>query len=138
MLKETKESKKETLHSLVKAEAESLRIKAKKKELDNLDFNSLKPNDITLCVYGQMTGHCYSDRAGKLINSCAVKVYTTDDTLSDALLGKKLGNSPKKEQRDYYFSPIEVFIYKKENQKNGNNKMLIDYLKGKRKTLRFK
>lgn len=33
----------------------------------------------------------------------------------------------------------EAFIILPENKKkNGNNKMLIDYLKGKRKTLKFK
>jgi len=127
------------MQKLVKEEATNLLKYAKKKELNNLNFERLNPESIFSCIYGQMTGDCFTDRSTKLITKCASRVYKYDSNFgNNTLKNNKINGSPKEEDRDDYWSPIEVFIATKVNQNNGNNKMLVDYLKGERKTLKFK
>ena len=132
-----KRSKKELkkLFSLVKNEAKKLKKKATSKELDKLSFTELDPVDFYKCIYGQITGDCFSGRAIELIEGCCKRVYAndTDKDVDEYILNGK----PKKSDRTQYWSPIEVFIATKENQENGNNKMLVRYLKGKEEKLRF-
>jgi hypothetical protein len=96
-----------------------------------------------------MTGDCNSNRAFELIEKSCMRV--TDDRNYD-LNEAKLNGKPKRSNRISFFTPIETFIglenrlfddsddeiYSLVNQDNGNNKILIDYIKGKRKTLKFK
>ena len=126
------------MQKLVKEEATNLLKYAKKKELNNLNFENLDSNDKEKCIYGQITGDCFNNRASILVVKCASRVYVYDEEKEDILKNNRINGKPKLEERNRYFSPIEVFIYNKTNQKNGNNKMLVDYLKGERKTLKFK
>jgi len=125
------------MQKLVKEEATNLLKYAKKKELNKLDFNRLDSDSKEDCIYGQMCTHCHELRVIELIEKCASRVYKKI-SCSNTLVKNKINGSPKEEDRDDYWSPIEVFIFSKTNQNNGNNKMLVDYLKGERKTLKFK
>jgi hypothetical protein len=114
----------EQLIELVKVEADNLKNFASKEE-------------------------CNSNRAFELIEKSCMRV--TDDRNYD-LNEAKLNGKPKRSNRISFFTPIETFIglenrlfddsddeiYSLVNQDNGNNKILIDYIKGKRKTLKFK
>lgn len=130
---------KKTLVTLVKKEASNLKKRALKKERRLLDFKELNPSSALSCIYGQMTGCCWSTRANQLISNCAERVY--NNPVSDLTCGV-LNGKPKitssGDRSKHYFSPIECFICFDGNKKNGNNEKLIDYLKGKTKTLRFK
>ena len=125
------------MQKLVKKEAKNLKEKAKKSELNRLNFEELNPNSVFSCIYGQMTGDCMDLRSKSLIVKCASRVYNHDET-GDTLRRNKINGVPKIEERNKYWSPIEVFIANQTNQKNGNVKMLVDYLKDERKTLKFK
>lgn len=123
------------LKELVVKEATALKEKATKKELNNLDFGQLNPISSLNCVYGQMAGHCDSDRAIQLMKECCERVYergTTD--VWNSFIGVKLNGSPQAKPRERWFSPIEVFIIQRDNE-GENNKKLIDFLKGKTETL---
>jgi hypothetical protein len=76
----------------VRKEAEALRVHATKEELEMIEFNSLKSDDSTACIYGLMTGDCYSGRAAHLIDKCAITHFEglPEDTedLSDYLADK--------------------------------------------------
>ena len=132
----------ELMQELVKTEASNLRRKATKDEIGNLDFYYLDSSNVTACIYGQMTGDCFSERANKLIVSCAERVYrfsskSGKDFNTDVLEKNKINGKPTLEGRDHYFSPIEVFIHNKKNRDNGNNERLVKYLemvKGNRET----
>lgn len=137
--------KKDALVKLVKSEAKNLRTNANKKEISKLNFESMNPCNSTTCIYGLMTQYCFSDRATSLIEKCAERVYVPNLSchLGIASLTKtKLNGKPTINdygRRGYnYFSPIECFIQFPANKTNGNNKRLIDYLKGKKSTLNFK
>lgn len=121
------------LQKLVEIEAKALLKYATKTELKKLSFN-IDPDHTKGCVYGKMTGHCYSERAAELILKCASK---TCYGLCDPIIGTK----PTKKKLDGFrrsnHSPIEAFIFQRYNQENGNNKILIKYLKGKTKKLEF-
>lgn len=130
-------TKKETLNKLVIAEAKQLKVNAKKSELKRLNFESLKPNKIDMCIYGQMTSDCNSSRAVKLMELSCEKVYRNTTSVFGNITGV-LGGSPKNESRATYWSPIEIFIAKRSNEKNGNNERLIAFLKDETKTLKLK
>lgn len=64
-----------TMQALVKKEAANLKKNATKEELAKLDFDRLDGDSPYSCMYGQMTGHCYSNRASELIFNCCERVY---------------------------------------------------------------
>ena len=121
------------LTKLVIKEAKALKKNATKAERSRLNFASLNPEQSYFCIYGQLTGDCWSIRATKLIRECAERVYVQHG--SDPLDECELNGKPTPTTDREYFSPIECFIYFKKNKRNGNNKNLIDYLSGKSKKL---
>jgi len=125
---------------LVIQEAKNLKRYATKNELSYLDFDNLKPDNKGGCIYGQMTGNCFSRRAEDLIIRCAPRVYKINSVGQTpalyGLINNRLNGKPSYEKARYtYFSPIEVFIYNNRNKEN--NKRLIDYLKDKNNNLKF-
>lgn len=132
-----KNKRKQEMCALVIEEATQLKQFATLDELDDLSFENLDPLNPGRCIYGQMTGDCFSTRAKKLIKKCAKRVYKSNE--NERLRDFELNGKPKGErslQYSDYFSPIEVFIAQKDNKKN--TKRLIDFLKGKTDTLIFK
>jgi len=102
----------------VKQEADNIRKFATKEEIAKLDFEALWTPSLKLCIYGQMTGHCHSERAIELIEKCAVGYF--HDIYSDF----KIDNiGDVKQQR--HFSSLEHEIH---NNPKGNKK-LIEYIK---------
>ena len=125
------------LLSLVGQEAKNLKKYATKEEINKLNFGVLNPEHVMFCIYGLMTGHCFSERACNLINKCAPRIYKQH--CNEELYECELNGAPALgRSRNANFSPIECFISYPKNETNGNNKILINYLKGKRKTLKFK
>jgi len=120
---------------LVTAEAKKIK-KLAPYELNKLDFNRLNPQSEVECIYGQMTGNCFSARANDLINNACVKFIKDNGRISSSNV--IVPNNEENKDRDLHWSPIEVFIAQTRNQTNGNNKKLIAYLKGETKTLKLK
>ena len=112
------------LKDLVKEEADKLIKNAKKSELEKLDFIALRPISVQLCIYGQMTGDCFSSRAVDLLKKCA-KPYTVS-LMGDAIPAKNYKSFDKETRQDGVYSPIEFYI----TEKGAKNKELIAYLKG--------
>lgn len=127
----------EVLDALVIGEAKKLKANATPNELSKLDFLELNPCRQDRCIYGQMTGDCFNERAKTLIVESCERVFKTNDGL---FTGSKLNGAPKKETRNEYWSPIELFIYENRNTTSGIAKVkkLVKFLKGENKTLRFK
>lgn len=129
---------KRILVSLVKKEAKNLKTKATKEEIRKLGFRTLRPQNRFACIYGQMVGDCFSPRANKLIKDCAQRVYNKIGAgICEASLNGKPKIDDEGDREKGWFSPIECFIDFKENQINGNNDILIDYIKGKTNKLTF-
>ena len=143
---------KSTLIKLVRQEAKNIKENATKQEIERLKIKSLDPSNTEGCIYGQMTGNCYSERANALIVKCATKVYKSLGTrpLDDVELSEKHTGLVKQLaviHRDGLFhSPIEIFIYQQgydvnfnvDRSPKGNISRLINYLQGKTKTLTIK
>jgi hypothetical protein len=132
----------EKLIKLVTEEAINLKANATQEELDELDLVGFSPREQKHCIYGQMTGHCDSERAVELIMKSCKRVMNTREYDLDEI---NLNGKPTKKGRLGYFSPIELFIGLKDNsgwrvinQDNGNNEILIKFLKNKRsRVLKF-
>lgn len=132
------------LNAMVMSEAKKLKKHATKEELASLDFSELGGKNRYNCIYGQTTGDCFSDRAGVLIGKCCSKAFGREitrtlsgDTFKDVEVINPKKESPRYNSAYSYFSPIEIFIARGVNMYNGNNKRLINFLKGETKTLRL-
>lgn len=128
----------------VRKEAEALRVYATKEELANLDFENLEPDTKDSCIYGQLTGGCYSKRAATLIHSCAHRYFHADvveenvldltevtiDSVIKYAKGTRVKNFVKERvnvfSENTHYSAIEAYILLPE----ANNANLIAFLKG--------
>src|SRR5687767_8745177 len=132
----------EQLKEDVRKEAEALKIHATKEERERLDFSALNSTSVTNCIYGQMTGHCDSERSLYLIGKCAAR-YTRDYSLgliyeegfsriSNHINGTEVCNLNKKRPTVFdtedisHYSMIEAYILLPE----ANNASLIAFLRG--------
>ncbi|MDL5044618.1 hypothetical protein QQ054_00965 [Oscillatoria amoena NRMC-F 0135] len=112
----------EELKALVRQEADNLKIHATTQELSYLSFQTIDPDQIFNCIYGQMTGDCTNFRAVELLNYCAVPYSNRLD----------IYEQPRKQEFKRFFlmnnpfSAIEFYIY----QIDAKNENLISYLKG--------
>lgn len=141
--------KRSVLEPLVVAEATSIKKLALKRELKNLDFCNLDADDYQNCIYGQMTGDCFNERAYELIIKSCPSVINNNinyEVFKGELLDLKehaKDNGINKISefdetfRTSFYSPIEVFITRKRNKKNGNNAKLVAFLRGETDTLDF-
>lgn len=129
-----KSNKAERLCSLVEMETKKLKEHATKKELRRLNLKRLAPSSTVSCIYGQMTGSCYSERAHELITKCAPKMY--DGSLDDFKLnGKPTAGEERKRLTCARYSPIEIFIA---NCLPEDRQTIINFLKGKTESLELK
>lgn len=120
------------LWDLAIKEATKLREYATQEEKDNLSLN-IEPHRATKCVYGLMTGNCFSKRAMDLINACCEKVYATNNKSvypdECELNGTPSLLSRPEYRRITYYSPIEVIIFPRWGGQKAVNQ-LIPYIKG--------
>lgn len=131
------------LIELVRKEADALRAHATQEEKDKLNIRTLDPQNMHNCIYGQMTGSCYSRRAHTLLDVCAVKMITpkmyhlTKSYGICKIEDKDISDSLGTDDRGRNYSPIETFIVIQKNITNGNNERLMDYIQGKTNELEF-
>ncbi len=118
----------EALKKLVISEAQALKVNATREELDILDFYYLDVISPKNCIYGRMTGDCYSPRATELLSACAVPYSGDLERLERTSIQRF---NPTNRERSIVFSPIEYYI----TCDKAKNKELIDFLKGKTDTL---
>lgn len=136
----------EQLKEDVRKEAEALRVHATKEERERLDIKVLKPSNIDYCIYGQITGNCYSEHAAALIQKCCVRFFkhrvmpsrwspgVSMEDIKQYVNGRKVKGFRKEraaQSTDTHFSAIEAYILLPEAQ----NKSLISYLRGETDTL---
>lgn len=118
---------KQDLIQKVIAEATKLREHIEPMEAMRLNFDVLMPSRTDLCIYGQITGDCFSCRANLLLGKCAVPFSCGLENFWDVE-----GHEWKRSQFGVsYYSPIEFYIYRT----GAKNKVLIQFLKGERETL---
>lgn len=124
-----------TFPQLVIDEATNLKIHTTVEEKADLNFETFDPKRPAYCVYGQLTGSCFSKRAAQLIELCAERVYIAEDNLQP-MDCQKLNGKPQPGDRTSirteYWSPIEVFIQLAEPEMN---EKLLQYIKGDINTL---
>ncbi len=129
-------------------EVKTLRKLATKREIDNLNLELFNPEAADSCIYGQMTGHCASKRAKRLMDRACIIV--TKDGGADEFInstfankkhlinGKNEGQGWKDEggssffSRDYsHLSALEAYIC----MKGAKVKNIYAFLKGEKKEL---
>lgn len=135
----------------VRKEAEALRLNATAIEIDRLNINLLVPTYYDQCIYGLMTGDCFSARASDLIFTCCPRFFKSNDEFGnhfitevpkgrfyDFVNGQKIEGvnasvefHEHREECGSHFSAIETYILLPE-AKNAN---LIAFLKGETETL---
>ena len=116
------------LKQRVLEEATLLKQHATPEEIKSLDLNTIEPNHFDQCIYGQMTGNCYSERAHELLAKCAIWPYSIE---LDTYVKTQMGVTRWIKFRKFdggAFSPIEYYIYHRPDKIS----VLVDYLKGNR------
>lgn len=136
----------EDLINDVTKEAQALRVHATAEERSKLSFESLKPSNMNNCIYGLMTGNCFTERAALLIDQCCVRFFkheimpdyfrvsATIDNILKGVNGVKVENFVEERTGiadGMHYSAIEAYILLPD-AKNAN---LIAYLKGETETL---
>jgi hypothetical protein len=134
----------EQLKEDVRKEAEALKIHATKEERRKLDCAELQPAYGSYDVYGQMTGHCYSMRAAKLIYKCSKRFFKNDlltttsnyssiESIVENVAGDKVVDIIKERTRvkSPHYTAIEAYTLLPE----ARNDNLISYLRGETETL---
>lgn len=97
-------------------------------EIESLDSNTINPSYFKQCIYGQMTGDCYSKRTHELLTKCAVWPYSIRIAkYKKTQMGSKNWIDRRKRDNEV-FSPIEYYIYHRRNKIS----ILVNYLKGNR------
>lgn len=115
----------ERLKILVVQEADNIKQFARPEEIRELSFKQFHPTLMAHCIYGQMTGSCYSVRAVELLTLCS-NPYSKDVYRHQPPMEAFYFES---EMRS--FSPIEFYITKD----GAKVERLINYIKGFHKTL---
>jgi hypothetical protein len=133
----------------VRAEACAIRKHAMPGEIARLSFNNLDPEDQKLCIYGQMTGNCFSQRAAEIIFACCPRYFNsenfrrftprTSDYAIKAANGSKIDGVndsfglyiDRDKWSSFHFSAVEMYIM----MDGAKNAELIAYLKGETDTL---
>lgn len=114
----------EEYFDLVCKELQYIKQNATQEEIAKLDFKTLDPDNVNFCIYGQMTGYCYGNRATELIHSLGLKMsFRLVDDKSDLRFV-----SPRFEDEKYYshtFVEHCIHIFPQ------YNKSFIDYLQGR-------
>ncbi len=107
-------------------ELKALKKNATKAEIGRLYFTNLNPWGTKSCIYGQMTGHCRSGRAKKLISLCCNELM---NTIGGIVKSNRVDGSTKDGPASLY-SFLESHIM---NHEEDNHK-IFGWLKGETKT----
>ena len=138
-------------------EATVLRNEMTDTEKSRLNFDTLSPEYLDKCIYGQATGHCGTRRAKKLMDKACVRVSKCIkgslalrkrkfSDIRHMINGKNEGQGWRNNGcnvKDYsmangsrnwtYLSMIETYIL----LESSNNKGLIQYIKGEIDTVKL-
>lgn len=134
----------EDLVADVITEANNIRQHATPEEVNNLSFDDLNPYHIRKCIYGQMTGYCYSERAAELIEKCTPRYFEHGiipifsgikinmARVVENINGVKVDNfvAERTTSSFCHFSAIEAYIL----LDNAQNENLISLIKGNTQT----
>ncbi len=96
------------MNQQVRQEIDNIRKYATKAQKNKLNVMKFMPNNMFRCIYGLMTGSCYSEDAKKLMIKCGV--FKDDDM--------------------YYareFTPLEKYVMKVSKRQG---RIIIAYIKG--------
>lgn len=127
----------EELCKLVLLEADNIKKNCSEEEISKLDFEHLDPSNPRKCIYGQMTGSCFTERTLDLVVNLPnhfehIYDYEQENIpLDEVLNAEATFRFDPIEEHKLVFSPIEVYITLPE----ADNENLINYIKGISKEL---
>ncbi len=101
-------------------EIKNIKKHATKEEIERLNFETFNPKRASFCIYGQMTGSCYSDRAIELGPKCYQSSYVG---FTEGKIDLRSGKA---------FTALEKYVAYADPQINRN---IIDFIKGERTSL---
>jgi hypothetical protein len=109
--------KRKEFNEMVSKEINHLRTHATDEEKSRLDFETFDRSDDRYCIYGQMTGNCFPDRAKVLMP----KIY-------DRISGKKgYSFNFQSFKKGIYFTALEKYLFMVNSKKHLE---IINYIKG--------
>lgn len=125
------------MRALATREAIKLKEHTTPEELARLDIADFSSYDSKHCIYGLMTGNCYSVRASKLINNCAERVYGSNGGWDSPLNGAPDPLVEGYERGTRYHSPIEMCLAAQNGGGTKIARVIINFLQGGINELEF-
>lgn len=116
------------LRELVLEEAGKLRRFATLEERQRLTIRQIEPDSPQDCIYGQMTGYCFSKRAAELLAQCAVPYSYKPFRFAPPTRADFI-KPPTEDFRN--FSPVECYIL----TSSAKIIPLAEFIRGDRDTL---
>jgi len=107
----------------VRAEIKRIKRLATAEEIAKLDFSTFKHTNVMTCIYGQMTGHCYSDRARAIMPK----------SFDEISAGTKYKEMTFKKGDDFTYMEKYLYICKPNTHKH-----IIEFLKDEVEVLDIK
>jgi hypothetical protein len=120
--------KKAEFLQLVQIELDNIKEKATKEEICKLNFGRFNHDKKSCCVYGQMTGHCNSDRAHEL------QVKTFSDLALSGLYAAFVTFSLQSMEEGDDYTALEKYLFM---VKSPQHLEIIQYLKSEINTIKL-
>ncbi len=120
------------LLTAAREEAKNLQKTATRAEKDKLVYEDLHGESPWSCIYGQMTGNCYSDRARELITECAVPIAKSGRKGMERITAldgypKKFDNNLERSTKRSYYTALENLLY--QNTDPEDIRGLVEFIK---------
>lgn len=115
----------------VMQEIEGIKKYATKEQIEKLNLDTFEPEGISTCIYGQMTGSCFSPQTTALIKQINIPLYVTDivdgyDRKDNSKIEVGVPREAVNNDSTDSFTLLEHFISKYRS----NNRNILLYLKG--------
>jgi hypothetical protein len=109
-------------------EVAAIREHATEEERLRLSSETLKPSSSSNCIYGQMTGYCFSPRASTLIYQCA-QPFSTMVTEYETPEHRRFSSKTQRVNTQRDFTALEFYIVQAPEHKVFE---ILSYLRGER------
>jgi len=113
------------IEEMISEEINNIRKYATHEEIEKLDSNKLNGRGSQTCIYGLMTGDCFSDRAHELLGLCARPYSSALGCKGDLIREISWASQLKSGEGRILYSAIEYFLYTNEL----DEKQLIERIK---------
>lgn len=115
----------------VKKELRTIKRRATPQEKSQLDLSTFNFDDGDHCIYGQMTGDCYSNRAKHLMPKSYSQIFQPSAGVTD--LNQRVNYKHLATKKGKSFTALEIYLF----DNKSDHAKIIAYIKGEIKGFKW-